>query len=206
MRGPVSVQPAPAARQVLDAGYLERFYTRPPPSGGPSWHELYLECAGNALLIPFQTRAAPIRALAGQTALFYSARRLLKMARLLQMARFSVSMHRQGACGPVGLRSKERSACWACLQSMPACRDRAHAHAARCVAAPGMHPPGGVGAERPRERLPSLEYALCKLPWCRVTQTGVWTETQAALGSPMYPIHYPYIWRRRRRGPWRTRA
>ncbi len=71
------MQLAPRARQVLDAGYLERFYTRPSPGGGPSWHELYLECAGNASLIPFQTRAAPIRALAGQTALFYSARHLV---------------------------------------------------------------------------------------------------------------------------------
>jgi hypothetical protein len=66
------MQPKLRARQVLDAGYLERFYTRPPPGGGPSWHELYLECAGNAALMPFQMRAAPIRALAGQTALFYS--------------------------------------------------------------------------------------------------------------------------------------
>jgi hypothetical protein len=76
LRDLVGTQLAPHARQVLDAGYLERFYTRPPPGGGPSWHELYLECAGNAALSPFQTRAAPIRALAGQTALFYSARRL----------------------------------------------------------------------------------------------------------------------------------
>ena len=58
--------------QVLDPAYLERYYTAETPGGGPAWHELYLECADSAALAPFQTRSADIRALAGQTALFYS--------------------------------------------------------------------------------------------------------------------------------------
>lgn len=62
----------PVAWQVLDPAYLERYYTAETPGGGPAWHELYLECADNPALAPFQTRSADIRALAGQTALFYS--------------------------------------------------------------------------------------------------------------------------------------
>ncbi len=57
---------------MLDTEYLERFYRSLPPSGGPAWHELYLECTSDPALEPFQTRSADIRALAGQTALFYS--------------------------------------------------------------------------------------------------------------------------------------
>ena len=57
---------------MLDPPYLERYYRAETRSGGPAWHELYLECADNASLAPFQTRSADIRALAGQTALFYS--------------------------------------------------------------------------------------------------------------------------------------
>lgn len=74
--GAPSVASGGRSVQVLDQGYLERFYQGPPPSGGPAWHELYLECADDARLTPFQTRSADIRVLAGQTALFYSARPL----------------------------------------------------------------------------------------------------------------------------------
>ena len=57
---------------MLDPAYLQRYYRAAMPGGGPAWHELYLECADAAALAPFQTRSADIRALAGQTALFYS--------------------------------------------------------------------------------------------------------------------------------------
>ena len=57
--------------QFLDEEYLNRYY-KTKGSAGHSFHDLQLECMGDAELSPFESRSVDMRVLTGQTSLFQS--------------------------------------------------------------------------------------------------------------------------------------